>query len=89
MIHKRSSHGTRINHGMRVNHGMHIHRNQPGILTQINQAFAEKGINIEAQYLQTTAEIGYVVVDVQQDRAYDALAQLQQIDGTIKTRILH
>jgi len=29
------------------------------------------------------------VVDVQQDRAYDALAQLQQIDGTIKTRILH
>ena len=68
---------------------LHIHRNQPGILTQINQAFAEKGINIEAQYLQTTAEIGYVVVDVQQDRAYDALAQLQQIDGTIKTRILH
>lgn len=68
---------------------LHVHKNQPGILTQINQAFAEKGINIEAQYLQTNAEIGYVVVDVQQDRAYDALAQLQQIDGTIKTRILH
>ena len=68
---------------------LHIHKNQPGILTQINQAFAEKQINIEAQYLQTNEEIGYVVVDVQQDRAYDALAQLQQIDGTIKTRILH
>ena len=68
---------------------LHIHKNQPGILTQINQAFAEKEINIEAQYLQTNEEIGYVVVDVQQDRAYDALAQLQQIDGTIKTRILH
>ena len=68
---------------------LHVHKNQPGILTQINQAFAEKGINIEAQYLQTNAEIGYVVVDVKEDRGYEALAELQQIDGTIKTRILH
>ena len=68
---------------------LHIHKNKPGILTQINKAFAEKGINIEAQYLQTNAEIGYVVVDVKEDRGYEALAELQQIDGTIKTRILH
>ena len=68
---------------------LHVHKNQPGILTQINQAFAEKGINIEAQYLQTNAEIGYVVVDVKEDRGYEALAELQQIEGTIKTRILH
>ena len=68
---------------------LHVHENRPGVLTQINQAFAEKGINIEAQYLQTNAEIGYVVVDVKEDRGYEALAELQQIDGTIKTRILH
>lgn len=68
---------------------LHIHKNRPGVLTQINQTFAAKGINIEAQYLQTNAEIGYVVVDVEADRAYDALAELQNIDGTIKTRILH
>ena len=68
---------------------LHIHQNQPGVLTQINRAFAEKGINIEAQYLQTNADIGYVVVDVKEDRGYEALAELQQIDGTIKTRILH
>lgn len=68
---------------------LHIHHNRPGVLTQINQTFAEKGINIEAQYLQTNSEIGYVVVDVEFDRAYDALAEIQQIDGTIKTRILH
>ena len=68
---------------------LHVHKNQPGILTQINQAFAQKGINIEAQYLQTNAEIGYVVVDVKEDRGYEALAELQQIEGTIKTRILH
>ncbi|WP_414828211.1 phosphoglycerate dehydrogenase [Alteromonas sp. H39] len=68
---------------------LHIHHNRPGVLTQINKTFAEKGINIEAQYLQTNSEIGYVVVDVEFDRAYDALAEIQQIDGTIKTRILH
>ncbi|MCC2616489.1 phosphoglycerate dehydrogenase [Aestuariibacter halophilus] len=68
---------------------LHIHQNRPGVLTQINQAFAEKGINIAAQYLQTSADIGYVVIDVDSDDADDAFEQLTQIDGTIKTRILH
>ncbi|GGF66928.1 phosphoglycerate dehydrogenase [Alteromonas lipolytica] len=68
---------------------LHIHENRPGVLTQINQAFAAKGINIEAQYLQTNADIGYVVIDVEADRAQDALDELTQIDGTIKTRVLH
>lgn len=68
---------------------LHIHKNQPGVLTQINQAFAGKGINIEAQYLQTNADIGYVVIDVVNDRADEAMAELAQIDGTIKTRVLH
>lgn len=68
---------------------LHIHVNRPGVLTQINQAFADQGINIAAQYLQTSEEIGYVVVDVEADRADDAFAQLEAIEGTIKTRLLH
>ncbi len=68
---------------------LHVHENRPGVLTQINQAFAEKGINIEAQYLQTSADIGYVVIDVEADKADDALAELTAISGTIKTRVLH
>ncbi|NVK54765.1 MAG: phosphoglycerate dehydrogenase [Alteromonadaceae bacterium] len=68
---------------------LHVHENRPGVLTQINQAFAEKGINIEAQYLQTNAEIGYVVIDVEADKADEALSELMQINGTIKTRVLH
>ena len=68
---------------------LHIHKNQPGVLTQINQAFAGKGINIAAQYLQTIQEIGYVVIDVEKDHAEDALAELKAIEGTIKTRVLH
>ncbi|WP_293747172.1 phosphoglycerate dehydrogenase [uncultured Paraglaciecola sp.] len=68
---------------------LHIHKNAPGVLTQINQAFAQKGLNIAAQYLQTNENIGYVVIDVETDHAEEAFEQLQKIDGTIKTRILH
>lgn len=68
---------------------LHIHRNQPGVLTQINQAFADKQINILAQYLQTNEHIGYVVIDVEANRADEAFAELSRIDGTIKSRILH
>lgn len=68
---------------------LHIHHNIPGVLTKINQAFAEKGINIAAQYLQTKGDIGYVVIDVETDDAADAFEQLTLIEGTIKTRILH
>ncbi|MEI6858480.1 MAG: phosphoglycerate dehydrogenase [Shewanella sp.] len=68
---------------------LHIHHNRPGILIKINQAFAEKGINIAAQYLQTTAEIGYVVMEIDSDQALDALEQMKGIEGTIRTRLLH
>lgn len=68
---------------------LHIHENRPGVIMQINRTFAERGINIEAQYLQTSADVGYVVIDVEADKAYDGLAQLLQVDGTIKARLLH
>jgi D-3-phosphoglycerate dehydrogenase len=44
---------------------LHIHENRPGVLTAINQIFAAQGINIAAQYLQTTPQMGYVVIDIE------------------------
>ncbi len=67
---------------------LHIHRNQPGVLNGINQAFAGEGINIAAQYLQTRGNIGYVVIDIESERSEEALAMLKGIDGTLKARIL-
>ncbi|WP_025821786.1 phosphoglycerate dehydrogenase [Shewanella marina] len=75
-------------HHKNVSRLLHIHHNRPGTLIKINQAFAEQGINISAQYLQTTSEIGYVVMDVETHHAESALAQLKAIDGTIRTRLL-
>lgn len=68
---------------------LHIHHNQPGVLTKINQAFAEHNINIAAQYLQTDDKIGYVVIDINSQDSELALKELKQIEGTIRARILH
>ncbi|RCU45666.1 MULTISPECIES: phosphoglycerate dehydrogenase [Corallincola] len=68
---------------------LHIHHNRPGVMNQINQAFAAKEINIAAQYLQTSADIGYVVIDIDTEQADIALAELRAIDGTMRCRILH
>lgn len=68
---------------------LHIHENRPGVLTQINTIFAQDGINIAAQYLQTNANIGYVVIDVENARSEEALVKLKAIDGTIRARLLH
>jgi len=68
---------------------LHIHKNQPGIMNQINLAFAQHNINITAQYLQTTADIGYVVMEVEAKDAEIAFDELQKIDGTMRVRSLH
>jgi D-3-phosphoglycerate dehydrogenase len=68
---------------------LHIHQNHPGVLTKINQAFAEHNINIAAQYLQTDDKIGYVVIDIESESSDIALRELKQIEGTIKARVLH
>lgn len=67
---------------------LHIHRNIPGILSQINQIFSENGINIVGQYLQTNERIGYVVIDVNAAYSQMALEKLRSIEGTIRTRVL-
>ena len=68
---------------------LHIHHNQPGVLTQINQAFAKHDINIAAQYLQTADQIGYVVIDIEAENRALALKELKQIEATIRVRLLH
>ena len=70
---------------------LHIHRNVPGILSRINEVFSRENVNIDGQYLQTNAAIGYVVADVsssevQASALRDALAA---IPGTLRTRVLY
>jgi D-3-phosphoglycerate dehydrogenase len=68
---------------------LHIHKNVPGILARINERFSQAGINIAAQYLQTSADVGYVVIDVDAAASRIALDELEGIEGTIRCRILY
>ncbi|WP_200550096.1 NAD(P)-dependent oxidoreductase, partial [Klebsiella pneumoniae] len=69
---------------------LHIHENRPGVLTAINQIFAAQSINIAAQYLQTSPQMGYVVIDIEaeEDVAQQALQAMKAIPGTIRARLL-
>ncbi|MHC4909298.1 MAG: phosphoglycerate dehydrogenase, partial [Planctomycetota bacterium] len=67
---------------------LHIHRNEPGVLSQVNAAIADSGVNIAAQYLQTHADVGYVVMDVDSDYSSGALDRLRSINATIRSRVL-
>jgi D-3-phosphoglycerate dehydrogenase len=69
---------------------LHVHRNVPGVLGQINAIFSSRTLNIDAQYLQTDGDFGYVVVDasVQLPEADTVLQALRRIDGTVRARHL-
>lgn len=68
---------------------LHIHANKPGILEQINRLFAQSKTNVLGQYLQTDADVGYVVMDVASDSTKALLEDLKSIEGTIRARILY
>jgi D-3-phosphoglycerate dehydrogenase / 2-oxoglutarate reductase len=67
---------------------LHIHKNVPGVLSEINQVFSDSGINISSQYLQTNEEVGYVVMDIPEQYSELALARLNEVNGTIRCRVL-
>ncbi|MCP1374136.1 phosphoglycerate dehydrogenase [Dyella lutea] len=70
---------------------LHIHRNVPGVLSRINELFSAGNINIDAQFLQTDPDVGYVVIDVSADEAQASALkdQLAAIQGTLRTRVLY
>lgn len=68
---------------------LHIHRNVPGVLSQINTQLSKANINIVSQYLKTNEEIGYVVLDVDKKLSGKALQLLKEVKETIKVRLLY
>ncbi|MDX1491440.1 MAG: phosphoglycerate dehydrogenase [Pseudohongiellaceae bacterium] len=67
---------------------LHIHKNVPGVLSEINNIFSSNDINIRSQYLQTNDEIGYVVTDIDFANSKLAREKLSEVKGTIRCRVL-
>ena len=67
---------------------LHMHRNVPGVIAAINRVFSDVGANVEAQFLQTRGDLGYVVTDLDGRTSDDALDALRGVEGTIRARVL-
>ena len=70
---------------------LHIHRNVPGVMAHVNEAFSTKSINIAGQYLRTDSDVGYAVTDIDSpvEAGMGIRRHLQNIEGTIRVRFLH
>jgi len=67
---------------------LNIHRNVPGVLSNINRIVAQMGVNISSQYLGTRHDIGYLIMDVDQKISREVKREIDLLDTTIKTRLL-
>lgn len=67
-----------------------VHKNEPGVLGELNGIISEAKANIQAQYLATDNHIGFLVVDLEMQNAsrnsQELVQLLQNSKRSIKTR---
>ena len=68
---------------------LNVHRNLPGALSDVNNVIAELGANIDAQYLSTHGNIGYLIMDINNEVSDELKERIAKLDKSIKTRILY
>ncbi len=68
---------------------LHIHHNVPGVLSAVNNLFAQANINVLAQSLMTEENVGYLVIDVERSHSEIALDMLKGVKETIRVRVLY
>jgi D-3-phosphoglycerate dehydrogenase len=67
---------------------LNVHRNIPGVLRDINKIVSDLNANIHAQVLSTDANIGYLVMDLDQDVSRPVCDAIAGLTTDIKTRIV-
>ena len=67
---------------------LNVHKNVPGVLRDINKIVSDRHANIRAQVLATDADIGYLVMDLDNDVSQDVKRAIGSLETSIKTRIL-
>jgi D-3-phosphoglycerate dehydrogenase len=68
---------------------LNVHRNEPGVLGEINGLISGAGANIQAQYLSTDEKIGYLVMDLETHDVKKLSDQIQGLQRSIRTRVLY
>ncbi|MDQ3265221.1 MAG: phosphoglycerate dehydrogenase [Myxococcota bacterium] len=68
---------------------MNVHRNVPGVLRDINKIVSDLNANIHAQMLATDPNIGYLIMDLDQDVARSVAEGIAGLQTDIKTRVVY
>ena len=67
-----------------------MHRNVPGVLRDINRIVSDRNANIHSQVLATDADIGYLIMDLDQDVSREVARRDRRARRpTSRTRILY
>jgi D-3-phosphoglycerate dehydrogenase len=67
---------------------LNAHRNVPGVLRDINRIVSDHSANIRAQVLATDAEVGYLIMDVDDDVSSEIPREIAALRTNIRTRVL-
>jgi D-3-phosphoglycerate dehydrogenase / 2-oxoglutarate reductase len=68
---------------------LNVHRNVPGVLRDVNNIVSGLNANIAGQMLSTDADIGFLVMDLEQDVAGEVRDRIAALSTNIRTRILY
>jgi D-3-phosphoglycerate dehydrogenase len=66
-----------------------VHRNVPGVLGEVNGIVSRLHANIHSQMLATDAQIGYLIMDLDQNVSNDVRKAIGELPTNIRTRILY
>lgn len=68
---------------------LNIHRNVPGVLRDITRIVADAGGNIRSQYLGTSDDVGYLIMDMERGDTSSLRTRIDELGTSIKTRVLY
>jgi D-3-phosphoglycerate dehydrogenase len=60
----------------------------PGVLRDINRIVSDLNANIRSQLLSTDAEIGYLIMDLDQDVSQPVCDGIRRLKTDIRTRVV-
>lgn len=63
---------------------VHIHRDQPGVMSQLNGVLASAGLNVSQLHLETDGGFGVAVIDLSRPLDRAVLAAVAGVDGTVR-----
>jgi D-3-phosphoglycerate dehydrogenase len=68
---------------------LNVHKNVPGVLRDINRIVSDLNANIHGQMLATDPEVGYLIMDLDQDVSNEVRKAMAALSTNIRTRILY